>query len=488
MKLTPQQNDIIKFIHNPSGHAVVEARAGTGKTTILVLGARGTIFPIIATAFNTSITKVLAEKMPENVIAKGLNSLGYGTLFKNLATKPILDDRKKYKIQRDMGMKQEFPDLPRAYSLARNWGVAPRGTVANPVSLTPDEPETYYKLFAEYAIDTGYCQNPMGVLRQALINGTKMAFQGVIDFDDQLYIPALYDYAPRKADMVMIDEAQDVNKCQRKLATLMLSRGASLVAVGDRHQAIYGFRGADRHSIEGIIEDFQAKTLPMTVSFRCPQEVVREAQRIVPDIEVYEHAIEGKVSELKEFSHKDLAPGCAILCRNNKPIIKLCMELISRRVPATIIGRDIGKSIAKLLRDTKENDCHQAVLMMWQQVDQRVQTLLAKEQAEAAGNLHDRAECATIIAEQLPTGATVEDFERYISKMYSDELNSPITLSTVHRAKGLEWRDVYILDRFLMPSKWAKTEEDKAQEKNIEYVAVTRSQENLTYIYTTGLK
>jgi superfamily I DNA/RNA helicase len=488
VKLTPQQEDIIKFIQNPEGHAVVEARAGTGKTTILTLGAQGTIFPIIATAFNTAITKVLEEKMPENVVAKGLNSLGFGSLFKNLATKPVLDEKKRYKIQKSMGMKQEFPDLPRAFAIAKAWGIAPRGTVGNPVSLTPDDQETYEKLFGEYAIDTGFCQNPVGVLRQALINGTKLAFQGQVDFDDQLYIPALYDFVPRKADMVMIDEAQDVNKCQRKLAALMLSTGASLIAVGDRHQAIYGFRGADRQSIPSIIKDFDATVLPMTVSFRCPQQVVLEAKKLVPDIQLYEHAIEGKVESLKEFSPDDLVPGCAILCRNNKPIISLCMELLKRKIPATIRGRDIGQSIAKLLKDTKEDDLHQAVQVMWQQVEKRMATLIAKDQSEAAGNLNDRAECATIIAEQMPQHSTVDEFEKYINQMYSDDLHAPIILSTVHRAKGLEWNDVYILDKYLMPSKWAKTDEDKAQESNIEYVAVTRSKCNLTYIYSSGLK
>lgn len=488
MKLTTQQEAIIQFIRSPTGHIVVEARAGTGKTTILALGAEGTTFPITATAFNNAITKTLSERMPANVTCKGLNSLGYGTLFKNLNTKPTLEARKGYLLTRASGMTQEFPDLKRALALAKAWGIAPKGTVGAPTSLTPDTPETYAKLFAEYAIDTGYCQNPIGVLRQTLITNTKQAFQGLVDFDDQLYIPALYDFIPMKADMVMVDEAQDLNKCQRKLVTLMLKEGSSLVAVGDRHQAVYGFRGADRHSIEDIITDFDAGALPMTVSFRCPQAVVLEAQRLVPDIELWSEAPEGFVETLKRWGPGDLIPGGAILCRNNKPIISLCMELIRRGIAATILGRDIGTSIAKLLKDTKENDCHQAVQTMWTSIGKRVDLLLQKDQAEAASALSDRAECATIIAEQLPDGATVGDFEAYITRMYSDDPDAVFTLSTVHRAKGLEWKDVYILDRFLMPSQWAKTDEDKAQERNIEYVAVTRSKLNLTYILSTELK
>ena len=53
---------------------------------------------------------------------------------------------------------------------------------------------------------------------------------------------------------------------------------------------------------------------------------------------------------------------------------------------------------------------------------------------------------------------------------------------TVHKAKGLEWRQVAILDPWRMPSKWAITEQDQQQERNIQYVAVTRAMEELHYI------
>jgi ATP-dependent DNA helicase UvrD/PcrA len=48
-------------------------------------------------------------------------------------------------------------------------------------------------------------------------------------------------------DRVVVDEAQDMNACQLELAEGVCKGG--LVAVGDSHQAIFGFAGADSGSL-----------------------------------------------------------------------------------------------------------------------------------------------------------------------------------------------------------------------------------------------
>jgi superfamily I DNA/RNA helicase len=62
--------------------------------------------------------------------------------------------------------------------------------------------------------------------------------------------------------------------------------------------------------------------------------------------------------------------------------------------------------------------------------------------------------------------------------------NGCLTLCTVHKAKGLEWNRVYILDEFLMPSKYARQAWQQQQETNLQYVAVTRAKQELKFIYT----
>ncbi|MCH7726076.1 MAG: ATP-dependent helicase, partial [Planctomycetes bacterium] len=66
---------------------------------------------------------------------------------------------------------------------------------------------------------------------------------------------------------------------------------------------------------------------------------------------------------------------------------------------------------------------------------------------------------------------------------------------TVHRAKGLEWERVFILDPGLIPSIWSvrayKKDPDRyswmmQEEANIRYVAITRAMKELTYITSKG--
>jgi DNA helicase-2/ATP-dependent DNA helicase PcrA len=67
------------------------------------------------------------------------------------------------------------------------------------------------------------------------------------------------------------------------------------------------------------------------------------------------------------------------------------------------------------------------------------------------------------------------------------DFNQPniLTLSTIHRAKGKEWNRVYVLgESTLQPSKYARTEEQKQQERNLMYVCATRTKnERVDIVY-----
>ena len=58
-----------------------------------------------------------------------------------------------------------------------------------------------------------------------------------------------------------------------------------------------------------------------------------------------------------------------------------------------------------------------------------------------------------------------------------------LTLSTIHKSKGREWDRVFILGRTrYLPSPWARKEWQQLQEKNLEYVALTRAKDTLVDI------
>jgi superfamily I DNA/RNA helicase len=70
----------------------------------------------------------------------------------------------------------------------------------------------------------------------------------------------------------------------------------------------------------------------------------------------------------------------------------------------------------------------------------------------------------------------ITDVTAYIDNIFADNVTGILTLSTIHRSKGREWKNVFWLDRFnTCPSKYASMDWELEQEKNLQYVACTRS-------------
>jgi superfamily I DNA/RNA helicase len=430
----------------------------------------------------------MEKKFPEWWLCKTTHSLGLSSWMKRSHGRPKVEKDKMRDIIRGMPDSESFPDLARAVGICKAWGIVPRGALADPTGMYPDEQEVYSNLFSDYAIDVGYHQDPVGAVRGALLRSIQVAWQEeVIDFDDMLYLPVIYNAMLPQSNIVLIDEAQDIAPIQRGMLRLMMRDGARLVAIGDDRQAIYGFRGADRHSLRKIIEEFDCDILPLTVSFRCSKRVVEEAQCLVPDIEVWDQAPEGEVAHLHERPTQEFPPGSAILCRNNAPTVAACLKFIKNGIGATIMGRDIAKGLKNLIDKQKATNLSELNIRLWDDVEHRAELLRGRGKDNQAQALADRAECISHIIAFLGKAATIWDLKKRLDAMFSDE-KGLITLSTIHKAKGMEWNEVYILDRHLMPSKFARGEEELQQEYNLLYVAQTRAKEKLFYIDSEGIR
>jgi superfamily I DNA/RNA helicase len=66
--------------------------------------------------------------------------------------------------------------------------------------------------------------------------------------------------------------------------------------------------------------------------------------------------------------------------------------------------------------------------------------------------------------------------------MFGETSGGVVTLSTIHKAKGLEAERVFILDAWRLPSFYAKLPHQLEQEYNLLYVAITRAQRELYYV------
>ncbi len=148
-----------------------------------------------------------------------------------------------------------------------------------------------YLLSPSDAFDRGLTDLPAGLLDE-LYDGyqKRLAAAGALDFDDLLMKtagllegdPELRDRLNRRYRYLLVDEYQDTNTCQYRIARA-LSRGHdNLFVTGDPDQSIYGWRGADIGNILAFERDFPAApVVRLEENFRSSPEVLGLADELI---------------------------------------------------------------------------------------------------------------------------------------------------------------------------------------------------------------
>lgn len=315
-----------------------------------------------------------------------------------------------------------------------------------------------------------------------------------IDFDDQLYMPYIYDVPIAQYDLVVVDEAQDLNKAKQWLAQKMARK--YMVCIGDANQAIYGFSGADSQSMDTMGKYMsetwteQFETLSLTVTRRCPKTVVTVANKYVPTLKAADEAPDGQVLQTteEEFGTKliERTNKCMVLCRTNAPLMSLAFYLIRNNRPCYIQGKDIGSGLVKLLNSCKGESLKDKLLDLDAVVSKKTLVYEEKGQMDKAELLRDKALCIRTICDSV---TTIEEFKDRITKLFKDSGSvNEHQLCSVHKSKGLEhdWVCIYkpsLLPLMLKPRKGKRVPKGaQQQEFNLAYVAYTRSQNILEFV------
>jgi DNA helicase II / ATP-dependent DNA helicase PcrA len=465
-------------IANPdAGNLLVEAVAGSGKTTTLTRAVKHILAGLthIMLAFNKSIATELSAR---GVNARTFHSLCYSPVTRARGVRTVDGDKLRGVVDANMG-----DDDARMYGafccklvgLARQSGVG---------CLVDDEPGVWADLAALHDMDL---DNERADFDTAIDFARKLLAwsndAAAVDFDDLLYLAVKDGITLPKFDMIFIDEAQDTNAIQRAIVRKIMKPGARIVAVGDPAQAIYGFRGADSNSLNMIAEEFGCKRLPLTVSYRCPTSVVEFAQKFVTHIEAAPDAPAGSVVNVNTlWNERDFKANDLIVCRTTKPLVTLAFTLIRARVPARIMGREIGNGLKSLINkmNGKGIDGLIAKLNAW--TLREVEKAIAKGQDSKAEAISDKTDTVMFLIESLTeNGRTVPALLALIDSLFADTANA-VVLATIHKAKGLEADRVYWLNSSQCPSKWARQDWQKQQERNLCYVAITRARRELVLI------
>lgn len=493
-----QQADFLNWVAKGSGSCVLEAVAGAGKTTTIIEAIERTQGGVLILAYNKKIAEEIKGKLQKRGIdwktaeastvhAAGLR--GYRKAFPQFTTDGfkvaniIEEAAKGVPLSHPYRVFGEI--IAKLVSLAKQRALGVVGSIS--------DRSAWYEIADHFdvAFDDDDAQNRLAEIIECAIEilNISNATTDVIDFDDMVYLPVLLKVRFWGYKWIFVDEAQDTNPARRALVRALLAPGGRVVAVGDRHQAIYGFTGADADSLDLIGRDFNACELPLTVTYRCPKAVVSFARQWVSHIEAHESAPEGIVRQIEAdqlLSQNNLGAGTAILCRNTKPLVSLAFWLIRNRVPCRVEGRDIGVSLVKLATKWQRvTTLHGLEQALDRYLDQQKTKLLAKKEELKAQAVEDRVDTLKVIIDDCREAGTdsVKAVVAAIEKLFGDDINNLLVLSTGHKAKGREWQTVYLLDfKKTIPSKYARQQWQLAQESNLAYVMVTRSQNELILI------
>ncbi len=473
------QQNVFSFVETGAGNAIVEAVAGSGKTTTIVEALSRVKGSSLFLAFNKSIAEELKSR---GVNARTFHSLTYGPVTRAVGartvnTQKIADIIDARFTGDDRRLYGAF--VKKLVGLARQAGIG---------CLVADARDEWDRLATHHDVELEHEDAQYETALRLSSLTLEWANQSrEVDFDDLLYRAVKDGITLPKFDWVFVDEAQDTNAIQRAILRKVLHNGSRLIAVGDPAQAIYGFRGADSEALNLIASEFNCVRLPLTVTYRCPQQVVRFARQWVDHIEAAPGADEGAVTVLGErFDRKEFRTGDLIVCRTTKPLVALAYELLKARVPARIMGKDIGAGLVALVEKQKAKGIPALIEKLNTYTAREVEKAIAKRQDAKAEQISDRTACVLFLIDTLDENhRTVPELIRVIEGLFSDN-GAAVVLATIHKAKGLEAPRVFWLNSSQCPSKWAKQEWQQQQERNLCYVAATRAKEELVLIETAA--
>ena len=479
------QSAVYENIQSGSGNIVIDAVAGSGKSTTIVNALKliPENYSVLFLAFNKAIVEELKLKIgyQSNVEVKTLHSLGAGSVMRTF--KSQLDNSK---YRRYISDAIKFGSIKPTFELEEEEILDYRQNIYSLVDLCRaylcNDVKSLFTIAGKYLINVidNEVEMALNVVSWGKNNTTK------IDFTDMIFLPNVKKLDMPKFDYVFIDECQDLNTAQRELFLQTLKPTGRFIAVGDPRQAIYGFAGADVESFNVLKSLPNTKLLPLSVCYRCDAEIINLAKSIVPQIESKDNAESGNVN--RDAKITDIQDGDMILCRVTAPLVGLCMNYIANGVKAYVKGRDIGLNLINMIKKTNRrnttdvlerlnSELHKIAL----KVMNRTRCTLQEAKQDSLYTSHqDKIQAIEVIAKDLKTAQAVIN---RIENLFKENDRSGICLSTIHKAKGLESDNVYIIheDKLLL-KRAMRTEWSAEQEHNLVYVAYTRAKHNLGFV------
>lgn len=506
MKFSDQQTNAFNeaIAHNS---ICLEAGPGCGKSTTLIEMAKQLTGNILAVVFNNTTAYHLEKMMPKNVVVVTAHKLG-NAFVKNYPTgkrewNKVLHDRK------DGNLDKKF--FVTMYNTVKD-STADRTEQFNTMDYLYDVCHKLRMTLTDYtneaAVEETLSHFNLPLQRYDLI---KVAMEELnkafikknwVDFTDMLYLPNFFNMPTTGVtigkssmpvtsfDYILIDEAQDFSMAMIKLIQKIVTKKTTVIAVGDRNQSINGFAGAMVDSLDQMIAAFNLKPMPLTITYRCPKVVVDLINTTFGTELICGN---NRVGEIKRIDPMDIPsycmPGDLVISRVQKGkqalLIPVMQKVIENGVPCRLLGLNllgiINKRLEGVFTDTTivNNATYESVIQYAEVAREKL--LKKKWHQEVIDNAIDEimliASLVDFYINYIKTGVQYwENFCDWIDSLENVK-GEAVTFSTIHKAKGAEANNVFIIE--IEQKKKELKDWEKIMESNIQYVAYSRPIETL---------
>ncbi|KAJ3292891.1 hypothetical protein HK104_004929 [Borealophlyctis nickersoniae] len=333
----------------------------------------------------------------------------------------------------------------------------------------------------------------------------------------------LYEYAKPAATEYVKHESQETDPVTESLPQGMSSaEGDNFPAQRDEQE--------DASKVSPPLgtpdlEPSTIKVLPLTECRRCPKAVIELAQKIVKDITPAEGIEEGEYEVHDEIlTEKDIdkffpKPSVMIVARENRDLANMAFWLLSQGILCQVIGREIGRDMVETvdLAGLRDSDPASWLKDRFVRLREEVRWATIVEYGPpltygGESGLDDRIDSVmTLVKYQLPPSATIGELKELIKGLIKQRDGSlmdategriremedpyaPVLLCTMHRARGLERDEVFILNENDFEARCSDGEYKPPtpdpndpqwvteQRKNLLYIAITRAKKKLWFV------
>lgn len=274
------------------------------------------------------------------------------------------------------------------------------------------------------------------------------------------------------------------------------------------HNSIYGFAGADSNSFAHIKENFAPITsFDLPICYRCPTSHLANVNKtfgipILPRPD----APKGEIIKIeKEDIFKYAKGGDKVVSRYNRWLAPVVLELATHGIPVCLPDKELVDNLKKTVskRAKKYNntkvlqDCFEKDIQKYQErvskilnskitTDAYKEEMSLQEKAETVADSNTKMDNVNFVLDilknyQQKNGVTsTVNFQSYLDKLLNTSPNpSCVTLSSVHKAKGLEAENVFVLNEGKVCFDPRNSAELQQQEKNLSYISLTRAKNKM---------